>query len=304
MSRLISLVFLIIFTNIAYAVESLKIVTTIKPLHGIISGVTKEVIEPEMLLQKFDSPHHYNLKPSDVKKIARADLIFIVHKEFETFLKPVIENVKKPNTKLIQLGNIEGITLLKNRDNYLLKEEDHHHNHDHDHGNTDYHIWLDPNNTIIMVEKIRDILMDLDPSNALKYSENSKIFIQDIINLDAFIASEFANIEKKPYIVYHDAYQYFEKKYGLHSLGYISVSHEPALSAKKLIKIRKVIYNNNINCLFVEPGFPKNLATLITQDTNLKTITLDPEWGESYANVNDYISLMHDITYNINTCLN
>jgi zinc transport system substrate-binding protein len=281
-----------------------RIVITIKPLYGIVSAVTEGVTKPTLLLRQKDSPHDYSLKPSDMSKLSNADFVFLVDKKFEAFLKKAVSNLPK-KTKVIEITKVKGLNRLPLRENTLWedKEDDHHHMHEHEDAEYDNHVWLNPKNAILITDVITEELSKFDKAHAKKYKANSIKFINELRLLDNEMAAKLESVRDKPYIVFHDAYQYFEKNYNLHSIGAIYLNPERQLSAKKVKEIRALIKEKNVKCLFSEPQFSSTLINAIVNKTRANAGVLDAEWGENKPNENEYIGLIRNLGDSLKSCL-
>jgi zinc transport system substrate-binding protein len=280
---------------------ALEICTTIKPLNGLVAAIASGSAKPSVIINsQNNSLHHYSLKPSDVVKIKQADVIFIISYDLESFMNK-LKNIAKENTEIVELAKLPGIKLLPIREDNIFEADDadeHHH-----HGDYDNHIWLDTGNAKIMVKKIAEILAVKDPANQKIYHQNYQQVVKLIDDMDKNIAAEMNLINKVPYVVFHDAYQYFENKYKLRSLGAISLNPEKTPGAKTLLDINKLIAQNGAKCIFSEPQFPSAIVEKIAATSKIKTGILDAEWVESPDATEDYFLLMNKIKDNLKKCL-
>ena len=153
------------------------------------------------------------------------------------------------------------------------KHDDHGHE-GHAHGEHDPHIWLDPMNAKVIIIEITNQLVKLDSANSEKYKANSKEAIADI---DALTKSIKKDLNKNSrVVVFHDAYQYFENRFGIKILGALTVNTDVLPGAEQLAEIREVIEHEKVNCIFSEPQFNPSIIKTIAKDTNIKTGVLDP----------------------------
>lgn len=290
MKNLLILFFLLLPLN-AFAAP--KIVATIKPIHSIIAAVTDGITEPYLLIDGNASPHSYTLRPSDMKSLSNADFIFLVSDNLEVFMQKIAADMDK--SKVVKLAALDGITL------YKMPEDDHDNNHNHD--AYDPHIWLSPANAIFITKNVAKILAESDPDNAAKYNENADNFIEEIKSADEIIKAKLVNIREFPHIYYHNAYQYFDKYYGLNGVASILPSGKEHLSAKKLSEISKTIKEKNIKCLFKEPQFSNETIEAIANGTDIKVGTLDPIGAKIKAGKNAYLGILNEIMDNLTECL-
>ena len=285
--------FLSIFSFNSTVSADVKVVTSIKPIHSLASYVMGGVGKPNVIVDGYNSPHGFSLKPSHAKMIENADLIIWVGEDLEAFLEKPLDSIAKKATK-VELMDLKGIKKLKFREKNIFeghddhghkkdKHDDHGHKKDkhddhghegHAHGEHDPHIWLDPMNARVIIKEITNQLVKLDSTNAAKYKANSKDAIADI---DALTKSIKKDLNKNSrVVVFHDAYQYFENRFGIKVLGALTVNTDVLPGAEQLAEIREVIEHEKVNCIFSEPQFNPSIIKTIAKDTNIKTGVLDP----------------------------
>jgi zinc transport system substrate-binding protein len=181
-----------------------------------------------------------------------------------------------------------------------------HEEHDHDehaHGSTDMHLWLDPSNAKAMAAEITRQLSEVDPTNKATYETNLAALDAEIDALDAEIAAQLKPVLEKPFIVFHDAYQYFEKRYGVRVAGSVTVSPETMPGAERLSTIHAKIKELGAACVFAEPQFEPKLVSVVTEGTQAKSGVLDPEGGALDAGPALYGQLMRNLATSMNSCL-
>ena len=298
---------LLTFSNVNAEV---KVVASIKPIHSLVSYVMDGVGKPSIIVDGSNSPHNFNLKPSNAKDIENADIIFWVGEDMESFLEKPLKSISK-KAKIIEMMDIKGINKLKFRERNIFEEheghDDHghgkkekHDDHGHAHGEYDPHIWLDPHNAEVMVEEIAKQLATIDPQNAATYKKNSNNAIEDIEKLIKETKKEM----KKgiSYIVFHDAYQYFEKEFNVSALGALTLNTDVAPGAKQISEIKDIIEHENVKCLFSEPQFNPDIIKSIAKGTNVKVGVLDP-LGANLENGKElYFKLIKNISSSLKKC--
>ncbi len=280
----------------SYSADPIKITVTIKPVHSLVAAVADGVATPYLLLDKNQSPHNYALKPSDMRQIQESDVIFLVGYELEAFLKNTLSDLDK-NQQVVELIDIEGVALLPTRGHDADEEESHHH------GKNDAHIWLSPDNAIVMTRIIAKTLSDKDPANAAIYNKNADELIAKITAQAEVIKGKIAPYSKDSFIVFHDAFQYFEKFANIHSIGAIMPPSGEAIGAKRLKAISELAAANNTKCLFVEPQYPKSAAKAISQNGKIRVVSLDDIGTHTQAGKDAYLAILNSITDNIVSCL-
>ena len=311
-------IFSLILINSLTAKAEIKVVTTIKPLHSLISNVMDGVGVPALIIEGSNSPHSFVLKPSHAKLIEQADIIFWIGEDIETFMEKPLDSIAK-NAKKISFMELDNISKLKFREENIFEHEDHddhghdkdkdhdehkhddHHGHEgHHHGEFDGHIWLDPANAKEMLHEIAHELSDLDPDNASKYNKNAD---GAILAIDKLINDINAIIKKDAkFIVFHDAYQYFEKRFGISTAGALTLNTDVLPGAKQISEIQEVIEEKGIKCIFSEPQFNPKIIETIAEDTGIKTGVLDPLGSTYDANKEQYFKLIKDLGNKFQNC--
>ena len=301
---------LLIFTSPLRA--EIKVVTTIKPLHSLIANVMEGVGEPSLIIEGSTSPHSFTLKPSHAKLLEEADIIFWVGEGIETFMERPLESIVK-NAEVVEFMEIESINKLKFREESIFEDHDDHDGHDehddeheghddhgHAHGEFDAHIWLDPMNAKEMVLEIAHELSHLDPANEDKYNVNAKA---TNLALDEMIDDISQNINKDAkFVVFHDAYQYFEERFGVRAAGALTLNTDVLPGAKQIDEIQDVIKDRGINCIFSEPQFNPKIISTIAEDTNIKTGVFDPLGANINSDKDLYFKLISNLGKELKGC--
>ena len=294
----------------------ISVVTSIKPLHSLTSYIMEGVGEPELIIDGVASPHNFQIKPSHAKMLQNADLVIWIGEDLESFLPTALKSIPK-DAVVFELLDQSGLKKLKFReknifeghddhghDEHAKKEDDHddhgHDDHGHGHGSFDPHIWLDPANAKVIVKKITNQLSKIDKDNVSKYKANSKKVIKD---LDGLIKEVKNEINKDAsFVVFHDAYQYFEKRFGLSVIGALTVNPDVMPGAEQLSEIREVIEHEKAKCIFSEPQFNPNIINSIASDTGVKTGVLDPLGANIDKGKNMYFDLIKDMSNSLKDC--
>ena len=283
------------------SVFSSEIVASVKPLHSLVSAVTQGAHSVSLLIEGSMSPHNFALKPSHAKLLNNAKVVFYIDNQLESALKRTVIGLPT-SIRVVTVSKTKQLNLLPARSGGNWEEDGHDHHH-HDHGSNDVHFWLDPNNAIQIVKGIVRELSIVYPKNINLYKKNAKNIIKQIKSTDLSIKSMLVPIKDKPYIVFHDAYQYFEKAYGLNAVGSIMLDPELPPSAKRIIQIRSKIKSTNASCVFKEPQFRAKIVNTVIEDTNAQVGTLDPLGADLTSGPNMYLELLKSIASNLKTCL-
>ena len=311
-----------LFSFISYAEAEPKVVTSIKPLHSLISYVMDGVGSPNLLVDGSSSPHTFQLKPSHATMLQEADVVFWIGEDLESFLETPLDSIAV-NARKITLMDSDQIELLKFREKNVFEDDhdeheghdDHdeheehadghdehegHDDHGHHHGEFDIHFWLDPEIAKSIVKIASLELSEVDPANQATYQSNASNAVSE---LDKLINDTRTKINSDAkYIVFHDAYQYFEQRFGIEVIGALTVNPEVLPGAKQLAEIREVIEHEKVNCLFSEPQFNPSIANTIAQDTGIKAAVLDPLGAELEPGKELYFQLINDMASSFESC--
>ena len=310
----IILSFLSFLTFFTSANADIKVVASIKPIHSLASYLMDGVAKPDLIVDGYASPHGFALKPSHAKMLQNADIVFWVGEDLENFLEKPLDSIAKKAEK-IELLEIKGLNKLKFRernifddhddhghddhghkkkddhDDHAKKEDDHddhdhkkkddhddHDDHDghegHHHGEHDPHIWLDPINAKVILNEMVEHLIENDAKNASTYKSNLEKALKDIDKLTIEVMTDLNQSTSS--IVFHDAYQYFEKRFNVNVLGAFTVNTDVMPGAEQLAEIREVIEHDKVACIFSEPQFNPDIINAVAKDMDIKTGVLDP----------------------------
>lgn len=293
------------------------VVASIKPLHSLVAGVMQGIGEPLLLVPGGASPHDYNLRPSDARTLNQAQVVFWIGPELESFLVKPLHNAKG-KVRAVALLDAPGVITLPLREGGAWEPHQHDHDADrhqgqhghddppdHDHeASHDAHIWLDPVNASTMVQQIVATLGEVDPAHRADYARNGVALIERLEQLNQQIAAELAPVKDQPYIVFHDAYQYFERRYGLNGVGSVVLNPEQRSGAKRIAAIRSRIHDLKVRCVFSEPQFEPALVATVIEGSPAQRGVLDPEGGaELPAGPDAYFQLLQKLSSSLRNCL-
>ncbi|WP_330166405.1 zinc ABC transporter substrate-binding protein [Rhizobium sp. C4] len=290
------------------AADDLHVVVSIKPIHSLVASVMQGVGEPSLIVKGAASPHTYTMKPSDAAALAKADVVFWTGHDMEKFMEKPLASLSGKATS-VALLETPAIATLKPREGGTFEPHEHegeaaHADHDHDHEEeTDPHFWLDPENARAAVKVIAATLSAADPAHATAYSENAARTDADLAALETKIATELAPYKGKPFIVFHDAYQYFEKRFGLSATGSVTISPEVQPGAARIAEIEKKIKTLGAVCIFSEPQFEPKLMDTIAAGTKTFRGELDPEGASLTEGADLYPRLLQSLADNLKDCL-
>ena len=283
------------------AVAQPKVVVTIKPIHALVAQVMDGIAVPALLVDGTASPHTFSLKPSDVKRLNDADIVVRVSEALEPFTAKIVKSLPR-SVEVISLEKAQGLRLLNERTGATFEPDAD----DHGHGSAtarDGHIWLDPANARIIVDRIAEILGRRDAAHADAYKANAAKAKAAIDALDAELATDLKPLAGKPFVVFHDAYQYLEKRYGLAASGSITTNPEIPPSGKRLTALRQKIAKLSVQCVFSEPNFEAKVAASVIEGSKAKMGVLDPEGARLAAGPELYGTLMRNLAKGLKDCL-
>ena len=292
------------------AASDLKVLVSIKPFHSLVSAIMQGVSEPLLLLNGNNSPHSFALRPSSAENLQQADLVFWAGETLEGFLTKPLQSLAS-SAKLVTMQETAGLRLWPLRSGIAWQKHEADSTNDPNVENetastsgTDPHIWLDPYNAKIISSKIVEILTAMDPQNAQSYRINGEKYGLRLELLDRRLKSDMTKIAKIPYMVFHDAYQYFEKRYQLNAVGSVTLHIGYGSSVRRLMEVRKSIQKEKIRCIFSEPQFSPKLLQTVTAGTNVKIGILDPLGAGLEPGTELYFTLLNNLSHALSNCLN
>lgn len=304
--RLAAVLLLLFLAARPAAAGEVRVVASIKPLHSLVAGVLAGVATPELLLAGGESPHSYALRPSQARAVAGADLFFWIGPELEGFLvKPL--KALSARGRVVTVMTAPGLTLYPVRRGGVWGGHDHAHGHDHEHGQApgpDPHLWLDPQNARGIVRLALRELTPLFPGREAQLAANAAALEARLDALDRRLGEQLAPVSRRPFIVFHDAYQYLEARYRLNAAGALTLNPEQAPGARRLREIRQAIAGRGAVCVFAEPQFEPRLVATVVEGTNARLGVLDPEGGAELApGAEAYFELLRRLGDSLSGCL-
>ena len=312
-----------------FAADAPKVVVSIKPLHSLVSMVMKRIAEPALLMKGRESPHTYALKPSDAVALQGADVVFRIGPDLETFLNRPLESLGQ-DANVVDLAKTPGLVTLGVRSEGMFErfgaaegngdgerhdrterrngaengDHDHEDDHGHEHTTFDMHIWLDPDNARHMIRRIADIMIEADPVRVDLYRANAVAALVALDRLSSRTDMLLEPARGKPFIVFHDAYRYFERRFGLRAAGSIVVNPQTPPGAETLAELRDSIGAAGILCAFVEPQFSPKTIEAIAGGANIRIGRLDPLGADIAAGPDHYKTLIRTMAQSFGDCLN
>lgn len=283
------------------AQADVNVLTSIKPLQLIAAAVQDGVGKPDVLLPPNASPHSFALRPSDVRHVQSADLLYWIGPDMEGFLPRVLTGRTAPS---VSVQTLPGLTLRHfTEDSHSHSEDAAEHDHDHRPGTLDAHLWLAPANARVIAAKMAADLSEKDPANAATYQRNLKAFNERLDALDARLKARLAGVADKPFFVFHEGYDYFESAYGLKHAGVFSVASEVQPGAQHVAAMRKQLQAVGKTCVFSEPPLRPRLAQTLTAGMPVTLAELDALGGYTPATAQGYEQLLEKLGNDLAGCL-
>ena len=295
-----------------------RVAVSIAPLHSLMSAVMDGAGVPELLIPSGQSPHAYSLAPSTVKTIHAADLIVWIGPGYEVALKNVMDQVGS-KSMVRTIAELRGLVTHPVREGGLWDSHD-----DHMHvgggfednqediqingGNkhslrVDPHFWLSTSNAVIIIDWFSTWLISVDPKNTSIYQSNAERVISGIRSLHRDLQQQLLPVNDIPYILFHDAYQYFEKEFGLRAAGSVTISPDKPPGAKTVRILRNTLQGNEIKCIFSEPQFEPRLISTLIENTDVDVGQLDPLGSELTPGPELWVEVMTNLGMSIRNCL-
>lgn len=309
----------------------IHVVVSIKPIHSLVAAVMGDTGTPTVLIEGASSPHSYALRPSQVQSLQDAHVVFWIGPQLEQFMSKAIKTVGA-NAASVRLIDTKGLARLPYREGHdhdhghdehdkhdehdhdkdkKHDEQDHakHDEHDHDkhdeHGaeEVDPHVWLDPENAKTMVDAIAAALAAANPGAAEAYKSNAAKTKARLDALSHEVAETLHDVEDARFIVFHDAYQYFEVRFGMKSAGAITLNPEANPGAERLSEVKEQIVEMGATCVFSEPQFKPKLVELVIEGTSAKSAEIDPLGAAVPAGPDHYGTMIRSMANSMHDCL-
>jgi zinc transport system substrate-binding protein len=297
-----------------------SVVADIAPVHAIAARVMEGVGAPSLIIPQGASPHSYAMRPSEARAIAGADVIVWVGHGLTPWLEDPLDALAGDVTR-IALMDAPGMELLPFRESEAFGAHDHddghgHEGHDHadkDHAHhdgpadesqeVDPHLWLDPQNGVAAARIIAAKLAEIDPENADTYLANATAFEAEIAQLSSQIAERVGSLGDRPFLVFHDAFHYFEHRFGIEARGSVSAGDAAKPGAARVAEVRAHARKVGAVCAFAEPQINAGLLDTITQGLETRVATLDPLGAGLTPGATLYADLLRGLAEDMAACL-
>lgn len=329
----------VLFTSTAWA-DAPRVAADIAPVHSLVARVMDGVGQPSLIVAPGATPHEYSLRPSEAGALQDADLVFWIGLHLTPWMEGAIETLAS-DALVTSLIEVDGTTVLPFRESALFEahshgddahehegdddehdhgeddhahdhgEEDHTHDHeeehadhdDHDHGENDPHVWLSPDNGAVWLNAIAAQLSAIDPGNAGTYYANAAAARDDLMATKAEIEAILAPVRDRNFIVFHDAYQYFEAAFDFPASGAISVSDATDPSPARISEIQSRVADQGVTCVLSEPQFDPGIVEAVMEGSVAKTGVLDPLGSDLKPGTELYGNVLRNLATALADCL-
>ncbi|MGC0839794.1 zinc ABC transporter substrate-binding protein ZnuA [Pantoea agglomerans] len=286
-----------------------NVVASLKPIGFIAAAIADGVTPVDVLLPDGASEHDYSLRPSDAKRLKNADLVVWVGPEMEAFMAKSAAEL--PAQKNLAMVNIDGVKPLlisggEDEDEHTAEKSEEHDAdaHHHHHGEFNMHLWLSPEIARKTAVAIHGKLLELMPQDKAKLDANLQQFEVALADTDKRVSAQLAPVRNKGYFVFHDAYTYFEKQYGLSPTGHFTVNPEIQPGAQRLHQIRTQLVEQKAVCVFAEPQFRPAVIDAVARGTQVRKGTLDPLGTDISLAKDSYVKFLSQLSSQYESCLN
>ncbi len=306
-----------------------NVVTDIAPVHSLVSMVMKGIGEPQLLIPQNASPHYYAMRPSEARALQEANLVVYLGHDMTPWLEPLFETVAA-SAEPLDLSEVDGVLQLSYREGPVFGEQEGHDDHDdheghdheeeghddhddheghddhahHDHDGNDPHMWLDPANALVWLDAIASELGHIDPENAARYRANANTAKEEISHEIHHLEDHLKSVQGKGFLVFHDAYQYFENRFGISATGSISIGDGSKPSPKRLQELKHHFEEEGIHCVLSEPQYSSKLIDSVFGGFKPHIGVADPIGVDLELGSGLYLELLENLASRIAECVN
>ena len=306
-----------------------NVVADIAPVHSLVSMVMKGIGEPQLLIPQNASLHHYAMRPSEARALQEANLVVYLGHDMTPWLEPLFETVAA-SAEPLDLSEVDGVLQLSYREGPIFGAHEGHDDHDdheghdhekeghddhddheghddhahHDHDGNDPHMWLDPENALVWLDAIASELGHIDPENAARYRANAKTAKEEISHEIHHIEDHLKSVQGERFLVFHDAYQYFENRFGIFATGSISLGDASKPSPKRLQQLKHHFEEEGIHCVLSEPQYSSKLIDSVFGGFKPHIGVADPIGVDLELGSGLYLELLENLAAGIAECVN
>ena len=279
-----------------------RVATDIPPVHSLVSQVMGELGTPKLIIPPGTSPHGYAMRPSEARTLQAADVVFWMGQDLTAWFGRAIKALAT-NATTVALSESKDLIrhpyrTTKNFDTHTHDEGEHDAT-----AKIDPHLWLDPDNALIFLDVIAATLARLDAIHADTYLTNAAHAKAALEALKLELAATVQPIRGRPFIVFHDAYHYFEHRFDVEAAGSVSIGDASSPGPARIAAIRGKVQTLGATCVFSEPQFEPKLIATIIEKTAARSGILDPVGATLKPGPDQYSQLLRHLAHGLLTCL-
>lgn len=283
-----------------------RVVADVPINHSLTALVMGDLGTPELLLDRGGDAHHAQLRPSQARAVAGADLVIWTGPALSPWMQDVIAGLS--NARVLELAEVEGLIRQPfgaAREFGEHEEHDHneHHDHEHEHGEFDPHLWMSTANAARWVEEIAETLATLDPANADTYRRNAQRSAESFAVLHSELTRSLAPAQGVGLVFHHDAFGYLARDFGLNVVGTIADGNAADPGAARIATLRADLVAAGAACIFPEVNHSDAFARIVAEGTDLRLgAPLDPEGVTGVPGPQLYAETMRALAQGIADC--
>ncbi len=309
-----------------------QVAADIAPVHSLVARVMQGLGTPSLIVQPGASPHGYAMRPSEARAVQEADAIFWVGPELEPWLEGALANLA-PDAETVELLEASGTETLEFRTGATFGSHAHDHDGDHDDGDhhdddgheahddhddgehdhegadhghahegVDPHAWLDPGNGKAWLDSIAATLAEIDATNADAYAANAAAAKAEIDAAADAARATLKTVSDPRFVVFHDAYQYYEHAFGVSAAGAIALSDATDPSPARIEEVRDTVRELGVTCVLAEPQFNQGLVRTVAEGSDVTSGVIDPMGSEIATGPDFYPQLLRKIAEDLTAC--
>ena len=282
--------------------NKLTIVATLFPQYDFARQIGGNYVDVTLLLPPGVEAHAYEPTPKEIATIQSSDLLIFTGDGMEPWVSNMLDTLTSEELQILDVS--KNVTLLKSDDDEDEHQVDEHgngdveHDTEHEHGAYDPHIWLDPQNAMIMVDNILKSFIALDPDHQSIYEDRADTLIKSLGELDETMLAYFETLDN-PTIIYggHYAFSYFSKRYGLAYMSpYTGFSPDAEPTPQHIARLIDAINESQIKTIYYEELISPKVAEVVADETGAHMLLLHGVHNisnDELARGETYLSLMY-----------
>ncbi|HEY9039729.1 MAG TPA: zinc ABC transporter substrate-binding protein [Roseovarius sp.] len=292
------------FGGVAVFAEVPNVATDIAPVQSLVARVMDGLGTPTVIVRPGASPHGYAMRPSEAGALQQADAVFWIGPALTPWLEGAIDALagRASVTALLEAPGTN-VMAFRSGDRFGPQEHDEHDHDAHGHEGEDPHAWLDPRNAQVWLDVIAQRLAEMDPENAQAYRANAEAGRAEIAALEAELQDALAPVRDVPFVVFHDAFHYFEDRFGLAATGAIALGDASDPGPARIAAVRQTVQELGVRCVLSEPAFNPSLVQTVMEGSGARTGLVDPMGSDIAPGAAFYPALLRSVAAALIGCL-